>query len=156
MSIVSNIAGRATATAARVATGKVVLALAGALVGVILILGAWLWLRGLRLDAAREDAQELSAQVTSLTESLRGAAAANDEWEGLHRAAAARIEQCHFALNRIGQANRDALAAAAKRAAEAQAGLAAWRDRYRAATADPDCLRLLATPVCPALQEDVP
>lgn len=137
------------AAAARVATGKVVLGLVAALVGVILGLGA-------RLDAARDDVRTLNNQVSSLTESLRGAAAANAEWEGLHRAAVVRVEQCHDDLDRIGQANRDALTAAAKRAAEAEAGMAAWRERYRAATTDPDCARLLATPVCPVLREDVP
>jgi hypothetical protein len=156
MSVVSALAGRATKTAARVATGKVVLALAGALIGVILILGTWLWLRGVRLDAARDDVRTLTEQVTSLAESLRGAAAANADWERLHGAAVARVEQCHADLDRIGESNGNALAAAAKRAAAAAASMAAWRDRYRSATADPGCASLLATPVCPALQEDVP
>lgn len=142
--------------AGRAATGKLVLILAGGLLAAVAGLGGWLWLRGVRLDAAREDVRTLSAQVESLTGSLRGCASANADWESVHQKAVTMIGLCQADLDLIGAQNADALATARQRTIEVQADVDAWRERYRQAISTPACSQVLNLPMCPDLQEDVP
>lgn len=114
--------------------------------------GLW-WQRGVTIDgleaSASLAADTISAQSTDI-ESMR---AANREFEALAEQAldAAGKATADSTRRRIEAAQRVAQAQARER--DASNTLRGFVAQFEAATRDPGCAQLLATPVCPTLQE---
>ncbi len=118
-----------------------------AAIGVVLLVTALLLTRA-SLRAAEAELSALQARHDSVTEQLQSARTSSNSWQTVALQAQLELNQ-RIERDRI-QRERDAAAVeeARLRAAEANATLRGWLERYEAATRDAECAAQLAEPIC--------
>lgn len=131
--------------AAKAATPKLTLILAGALVSVIIGMGAWVWVSGVRLKSALADTAHAELRANMQASAAR-------EWEAALTQARVDLSQCQAQWT---TAQADAIAALARAQAERDAIAARgahWQALWQSRPQTCDAALVAAENACPGLE----